>query len=113
MANTVHTNHPKWLSVSGSSSRPTCFSASPMAGSLAYDQSTCEVKVYTGYAWETISNYTSVDLTPDAAATLEWANRKRMEEQELDQLADKYPLIRELRDQLEAAKKLVGDYEHK
>ena len=65
----------------------------PMAGMLRY-HSGGRTEVYDGTSWQTISGTAQVKLSPDATLALDWAIRKRAEEQELEELSQVHPAVR-------------------
>lgn len=52
-----------------------------------------------------------VTLTPEAQEILEWARKKMLHEAELVKLADQYPIVKQLKDQLDTMVALVKDYD--
>lgn len=72
-------------------------SQQPMIGAVSYDQSSQSMKVYDGSSWMTVGGGSaSVNLTPNAIATLKWAEQKMFEERELLALCEKHPSIKDL-----------------
>lgn len=69
----------------------------PITGMMSYDGSSQSMKVYDGNGWQTIGGgNATVNLTPNAIATLKWAEQKMFEEQELLALCEKHPSIKDL-----------------
>lgn len=69
------------------------------------------IEVYNGVGWESIRlNWVDV-LSVDARDTLEWANKKMMEEQSLDQLCERYPALKSARDNFNVVRVLVESEE--
>jgi hypothetical protein len=69
----------------------------PITGMLSYDGSSQSMKVFDGSSWQTIGGGSAaVNLTPNAIATLKWAEQKMFEEQELLALCEKHPSIKDL-----------------
>jgi uncharacterized radical SAM superfamily protein len=66
-------------------------------GDVRYDTQMQRLEVYDGQMWREInSSHASVGLTPDAERALDWANRKIIEEAELDRLAASNATIADL-----------------
>jgi len=66
-------------------------------GDVRYNVQMQRLEVYDGQIWVEISTgHASVGLTPDAERALDWANRKIIEEAELDRLAASNATIADL-----------------
>ncbi len=66
-------------------------------GDVRYNVQMQRLEVYDGQIWVEISTgHASVGLTPDAEHALDWANRKIIEEAELDRLAASNATIADL-----------------
>lgn len=71
-----------------------------------------DMQVFDGSSWITMgSSYASVELTPEVQSIIEWARKKKAEEQRLDELCEKYPGLRKARDNYEVFLKLVQSEE--
>ena len=68
-------------------------SSMPMAGMLRY-HSGGRTEVYDGSSWQTVSGSAQVNLSPDATLALDWAIRKRAEEQELEEISRVHPAVK-------------------
>jgi hypothetical protein len=66
-------------------------------GDVRYNVQMQRLEVYDGQMWlEINTGHASVGLTPDAERALDWANRKIIEEAELDRLAASNATIADL-----------------
>ena len=71
----------------------------PFQGMLRISGS--DLQVFDGQTWVVMNtSYTTVGLTPDAEAILDWARKKRDEEIEIDLLAAANPTIKDLLEQI-------------
>jgi hypothetical protein len=78
---------------------------SQSAGMMRYNTNMNNVEVYDGQTWrELSSNYASVSLTAEAESLLDWAQKKRNEEIQLEALAKEHPAINIALDNLKKAK---------
>ena len=69
----------------------------PMVGTLTFDPSSQQMKVYDGGSWQIVGGGSAtVNLTPNAISILKWAEKKMFEEQELKALCDKHPAIKDI-----------------
>jgi hypothetical protein len=81
------------------------------AGMVRYNSNSQNLEVYDGVAWIAYAqSYSSVGLTPEAEALLDWAKEKRAEEQRLKELSEKSPAIKDLIDQMNIT---VADFHDK
>ena len=93
----------KYLQVSGggSSTYINNFSGAQGIGNMRYNTSNQNMEVFDGNNWISINmSYASVGLTPDAESLLDWARKKRDEENEREHLAKSNPAIKDLVDQI-------------
>jgi len=75
-------------------------SGSQGVGNMRFNTSNQSFEVYDGYNWIMLnSSYTSVGLTSEAEALLDWAKQKRDEEMALNVLAATNPTIADLLEQ--------------
>ena len=72
-----------------------------MQGDMRYDLESQCIKVWDGQNWQAIvgSNAT-IDLSYEAQSLLDWASKKRLEEQLLEKQAQESPAIKDLVDQI-------------
>jgi hypothetical protein len=92
----------------GHPSNPYISPGSTGAGMVRYNINTNCMEVNDGNSWQQLGmNYASVELTPEAVALLDWAKKKKAEEDRLDELCKKYPGLRKARDNYEIFKRLV------
>jgi osmotically-inducible protein OsmY len=90
-------NAGKYLQVSGggtSSLYMNSFSGQSMVGNMRYNPSSQNVEVYDGNTWLTMpSTYSTISLTGEAEALLDWARDQRNKQWEREALAKKHPAI--------------------
>jgi len=66
-------------------------------GNIRYNTNTQNIEVYDGSTWVTMNmGYADINLTPVAINALEWAEKKRNEELEREQLAQTNPAVKDL-----------------
>ena len=71
-----------------------------------------DVQVFDGSSWITMgSGYANVELTPEVQSIIDWARKKKQEEERLDELCEKYPGLRKARNNYEVFLKLVQSEE--
>ncbi len=81
----------------------------PMIGALTYDHNSQTMKVYDGNGWMTIGGGSAmVNLTPNAISILKWAEQKMLEEAERNKLAEKYPAIKDLMNQIKEKEEQIS-----
>jgi hypothetical protein len=95
------------MQVSGGMVMPYISPGAQGAGQVRYNTNINSMEVWDGVTWKELSTHTSVGLTGEAEALLDWARTKRDEEYRLEALAEKYPIIKDLKEQLEVAIALV------
>jgi hypothetical protein len=96
----------------GSSSYPyiPMNSNNPIQGMLRLQNQ--DMQVFDGSSWVTLStSYASVELTPEVQSIIDWARKKKAEEQQLDELCKKYPGLGKARDNFETFRRLVNSEE--
>lgn len=76
-------------------------------GQVRYNGSSQWLEVYDGVAWHPINQSISMDLSPEVQETLRWAQQRREEEAELDQLCRDHPGLQDAREQFEIMRRLV------
>jgi hypothetical protein len=75
------------------------------AGMVRYNTNANYMEVYDGQNWQQLSaGYTSMGLSPEAESLLDWARKKRDEENQLESLAKDHPAINIALDNLKKAK---------
>lgn len=78
-------------------------SSNPMQGMMRINGS--DMQVFDGTAWININaSYASASLDIDTLTLLEWARKKRLEEQEIEILASDHPAVRIAKENLNNAK---------
>ena len=70
--------------------------SSPSAGIVRYNGSGNHMEVYDGTNWLELSSNVDISLNADTTELLEWARKKRDEEQKLSKLASEYPAVNDL-----------------
>lgn len=67
-----------------------------------------DMQVFDGSNWQIVSSsYAQVDLTPEVQSIIDWARKKKQEEEKLDELCKKYPGLSKARNNFETFKRLV------
>ena len=75
------------------------------AGIVRYNTNMNTMEVYDGQNWKEISNcYASVSLTPDAESLLDWARKKREEEQAMWISNGDHPAVKAAKENFNRAK---------
>jgi hypothetical protein len=67
----------------------------PSAGMVRYNSSVHNMEVYDGTSWLELSSTANISLNADTSGLLEWARKKRDEEQKIEKLKDN-PAIADL-----------------
>jgi hypothetical protein len=102
----------RYIQVGGGNPSPTYLNVNPGAlgaGTIRFNPGNQNFEVSDGQTWHTLSSgLTHVALTQDAEKILDWARNKMQEEQQLIQLMEKNPGLRELYDQFEMMKILCS-----
>jgi hypothetical protein len=103
------TANGKYMQITGGSPLTCYFSPGAQgAGQMRYNTNSNVMEVWDGVAWKELSSgYTSVGLSSEAESLLDWARKKRDEEQYLETMSEKYPIIKDLKQQLDMAVALV------
>jgi hypothetical protein len=77
------------------------YSGAQGIGNMRFNTSNQNIEVYDGNNWVTLNmGHASVGLNHRAEELLDWAERKRNEERELESLAETNPTIKDLMDQI-------------
>jgi hypothetical protein len=67
-----------------------------------------DAQVFDGSGWVTLgASFANVELTPEVQSVIDWARKKKAEEQQLDELCKKYPGLGKARSNFETFKRLV------
>ena len=93
----------RYVMVSGGSSTNyiNAYSGLQGVGNMRYNTSSQCMEVFDGTSWQRLHMDTAhVGLSPEAEQILEWANRKRLEEIELERLAKENAAVKDLVDQI-------------
>lgn len=82
------------------------------SGMMRYNGNMNCIEINDGNIWKQLGmSYASVDLTGEAVALLDWAKKKKTEEDKIDELCKKYPGLGKARDNYEVFLKLVQSEE--
>jgi len=93
----------RYVIVSGGSTTNyiTAYSGLQDVGNMRYNTSSQCIEVFDGTSWQRINiNTAHVGLSPEAEQILDWANRKRLEDIEIEQLAKENAAVKDLVDQI-------------
>ena len=72
-----------------------------------------DTQVFDGSGWQTMyGSIANIELTPEVQSIIDWARKKKAEEQKLDELCKTYPGLGKARDNFETFKRLVDASEH-
>jgi hypothetical protein len=89
----------------GSSSAPYISPGSVGAGMIRWNPNMNQLEVNDGNSWMPFhANYATIELTPETEGLLEWARKKRAEEQELETLAKDHPAVKAALEAVQRAK---------
>jgi hypothetical protein len=104
----------RYITVSGGSpSNPYISPGAVGSGMMRYNGNMNCIEVNDGNMWKQLeSTYATVELTGEAQSILDWAKKKMYEEQQLDELCEKYPGLGKARDNFETFKRLVDSTEN-
>lgn len=99
----------KYININGAYySDPYISPGSVGAGMLRWNPNMGYMEVSDGNIWKCFNSITpTIELTPEAQNILDWAKQKMEEEKKLDGLCEKYPGLRNARDNFETFKRLV------
>ena len=85
-----------------------------MVGQLRYNPQSNNIEVYDGTSWISMpANYATVGLNMTAEEAIDWAIKKKQEEQELDELCKQHPSVAEAYERLQILKALTKTAESK
>lgn len=101
----------KYVTVSGGSSpMPYISPGAQSSGMVRYNTNSQNLEVYDGVAWITYAgSYSSVGLTPDAEALLDWAKEKREEELKIQTMTEKFPALKKAKENYDLIWNMVKD----
>lgn len=90
------------------------YSGQTMVGQMRWNPATQNTEVYDGSVWLSMpSSFPSVGLTWDAEQAIDWAIKKKQEEQELAELCKQHPSVAEAYERLQILKALTKSAENK
>jgi len=96
------------MQISGGPMTPYISPGAQGAGQVRYNTNSNNMEVWDGVVWKEISNnYTSVGLSSEAEALLDWARVKRDEDLKLKSLVEAHPGLRDLKEKLDILVALV------
>ena len=87
------------------------YSGALNVGAVRYNPSSSLMEVYDGNSWQQFRDDSTVDLANETKATLDWARQKMLEEQNLKQLMEQHPGLKDLHERFEVMLALVQNYE--
>lgn len=111
MIKEISSSSPAHITVSTSHSVPFIQNYGAACGTLRYNSGSLEV--YDGSTWHILSSSAYLNIGRDTIQAIEWAKQKMYEEKEIERLAEEYPLVQDLKDQLDVAIALVKNRESK
>lgn len=102
-------NGGKYINVNGAYwTDPYISPGSSGAGMLRWNSNMNCMEVNDGSVWkQMMATIPTIELTPEAQNILDWAKKKMEEEKRIDGLCEKYPGLRNARDNYETFKRLV------
>jgi hypothetical protein len=105
------TSNSRYITVSdGSSTNPYISPGAVGAGMMRWNSNMNCMEVNDGNSWKTLGmSYASVGLTGETESLLDWAREKRMEEQRLQEMMEKYPALKKAKDNFDILLNLVKD----
>jgi hypothetical protein len=109
------TSSGKYVVVNGGMGGSTYISPGAVgAGMLRYNSNSQNIEINDGNSWQVMgSTFANVELTPEAESLLDWARQKRIEEQSMQDMMDKYPALKKARDNYDLIWNIVKDEQHK
>lgn len=79
-----------------------------MIGAVRFDSSSQGLQVWDGYNWLNIYyGHATVCLNPEAESAIKWARQKQQEEQDLEQLIERSPALRDAYEKFQIVKQLA------
>jgi len=113
MIKTIHSSTNHIQVSSGHSNVPPISPGAQSAGMLRWNTSSNSKKVYNGVDWFSIETSTNIFLGHDAQQAIDWAVKKKQEEDQLKSLMDQHPGLKNLHDKFEMMKVLCQEEESK
>jgi hypothetical protein len=100
--------------IGGSSSMPYISPGAVGAGMIRYNGNIQSLEINDGISWQTVpQNFPIIDLNSEAVEILDWARDKRLEEQRLQSMLEKYPGLRKAKENFDLMLNIVkDDYEN-
>lgn len=77
------------------------------AGMIRYNGNNQSIEVYDGTMWYSLTGTMNLEFTTEVKELLDWAKQKREQEQRIQHLADKYPAVKDAKEQLDILMTLV------
>jgi hypothetical protein len=82
-------------------------------GAVRYNPGSSLLEVYDGTSWQQYRDDSTVDLANETKVTLDWARQKMLEEQNLKQLMERHPGLKDAHEKFEIMRILVTEEERK
>ena len=89
------------------------YSGALNVGAVRYNPSSSLMEVYDGTNWQQLRDDSTVDLANETKAILDWARKKMLEEQNLKQLMERHPGLKDAHEKFEIMRILVTEEERK
>ncbi len=74
-----------------------------------WNNSTQKLQVFNGSYWETIDASFQTELSSEDSEVIAWAKAKMQEEKKLTNLANQYPVVRDLKERLDLILAIIGN----
>lgn len=104
----------KYVTVSGGTSNPYISPGAVGAGMVRWNSNMNCMEVSDGNSWKLLTaGSASIGLSGEAEMLLDWAREKRAEEQQMQEMMDKYPALKKARDNYDLIWNLVKDEQYK
>lgn len=101
-----------WLTTfSSSTSVPIYNNGQLGVGAVRFNPSQQALEIYDGSQWIRWNPSATIDLTPAASQTIDWAYKKMLQEQKIQGLMEKHPGLRDLHEKYEIMLALVQQEE--
>lgn len=104
MVNSINTNS-KYITVTGQrSANPHISPGSSGSGMIRWNANMSQMEVNDGNIWLPLAaSHTTVDLSVEAESLLDWARKKKREEEEMHKLAQEHPAMKTALDAVKRA----------
>ena len=103
MLKQIYAPGPYLIAANSNIGTPYINMSNPSAGMLRYNGNGNQLEVYDGSSWLSMNtNTATVDLTQEAREAIAWASKKRQEELDLLELAQRHPAVQDALNKLRA-----------